>query len=204
MISISNRFLFIHVRKTGGIAVKKALDKLSCRHYELDHLWSINCLKPKLLTHHTTLKQYNELLDESFLNSLFKFSIIRNPWERLISLYFSSHRGDVAWNKERFKSIVNNEPTLKDYICINNSKYTKSESSDKIVQLDKDIEYLMRYENIESEFEEVQKLLGLEKIKLPFLNRSSRSDYKSYYDETLYEIVRCKFIQEIDFGKYSF
>jgi hypothetical protein len=62
----------------------------------------------------------------------------------------------------------------------------------------------MRYENIESEFEEVQKLLGLEKIKLPFLNRSSRSDYKSYYDETLYEIVRCKFIQEIDFGKYSF
>ena len=143
-------------------------------------------------------------MDESFLNSLFKFSIIRNPWERLISLYFSSHRGDVAWNKERFKSIVNNEPTLKDYICINNSKYTKSESSDKIVQLDKDIEYLMRYENIESEFEEVQKLLGLEKIKLPFLNRSSRSDYKSYYDETLYEIVRCKFIQEIDFGKYSF
>lgn len=206
MISVCNRCLFLHVRKTGGISIKKALQKISCKESDLDNMWrkveNNGNQKPRLFTHHTTLKHYNELLEESFFKSLFKFSIIRNPWERLISLYFSPHRGDVSWNRKEFILLIENENILSNYICLDN--LDKSIYFDRNAQLDRDINFLMRYEKIESDFEDIQKILGLQNIKLPFLNKSCRNDYRSYYDDSLIELVRFKFIQEIEFGKYKF
>lgn len=206
MISIQKKFLFVHVPKTGGNSIQNALSRYSeddivelNKHHDGVERFEIRNQKYDI-TKHSTLSHYKSVLDETIYGSLFKFASIRNPWDLMISYYFSPHRGFSEWNRQIFLSLVERMPPLRHYICERPSTREGKGNS----KLDTDIDYLMRFESIDDEFEVVCGKLNIPPQRLPKRNASIRLHYSRYYDDDLREIIRQKFNEEIVFGNYIF
>ena len=124
MISIENKFLFIHIPKTGGNSIQNIL-----RKYSEDKIVSVSSIQDGLerfevrndkydIVKHSTLSQYKKLIEPSIYKNLFKFSTIRNPWDMMVSFYFSPHRGIINWNRDEFKLLIESTSTVRDYVTI--------------------------------------------------------------------------------------
>ena len=123
MISIQKKFLFIHVPKTRGNSIQNILkdyseDKIVVLAKDQDGVERFEVRNKKYnITKHSTLSHYKSVLDTKTYRTLFKFAVIRNPWDRMVSFYFSPHRGVTEWNGNDFLCLVNRMPTLRHYIC---------------------------------------------------------------------------------------
>jgi len=106
--------IFIHIPKVAGNSFQHALIESG---YSVDHLfrkqgqdginrfgvrssfWRRNFIRGlKTLTKHQELNVYLNYYNSSELRSLKVLSFVRNPIDRLISLYFSPHRSGIHQN----------------------------------------------------------------------------------------------------------
>lgn len=214
MLSIKHKFLFIHVPKTGGNSIQNILadyseDTVIANEEHQDGIERFEIRNSIYkLKKHSKLSRYRKLLDAELYQQLFKFATIRNPWDRMISMYFSPHRGTDKWDRGEFVRMVQNSTTLQDYI-------TLPSYSNKILKhlglptrpqpLDRDIDYLIRFETLNDDFNTACKKIGLPATtKLPVRNRSDRKHYSHYYDDELRTLVKQKFANEIAYGGYMF
>lgn len=216
MISIENKFLFIHIPKTGGNSIQNIL-----RKYSEDKIVSVSSIQDGLerfevrndkydIVKHSTLSQYKKLIEPSIYKNLFKFSTIRNPWDMMVSFYFSPHRGIINWNRDEFKLLIESTSTVRDYVTIEsipekiNRKVGLFKIPFKKKALDYEIDFFMKFENLDNDFKKVCEILEISYNQLPHRNKSERKHYSNYYDEELIELVNKKFIEEIKLGEYTF
>lgn len=203
MISIKKKFLFIHVPKTGGNSLQNILreyseDQIVCRAPHQDGIERFGLRNDRYnIEKHSTLTHYKNVLSAEVYDSLFKFAVIRNPWERIISHYFSPHRGVTVWDRAAFIALVESTPPMRHYIC-------DSTRLDAPRQLTADIQYLMKFEDLKNEFQRVCEMIGIPFRPLPIRNQSNRGHYTQYYDEALVDLVRVRFSEEIHFMDYQF
>jgi hypothetical protein len=201
MISLSKRFLFVHVPKTGGNSIQGVLkqyseDRIVADAPHQDGIERFEVANDRYSTHkHASLAEYHAAMEPAIYTGLYKFSVIRNPWDWMISLYFSPHRGETAWNRDAFMTVVNDAGTLRRYI--------RTEPGVD-GPLDADLECLMRFERLEADFARVCTDLGIPHEPLPRRNQSQREGYAAYYDAELRDFVALKFHEEIAFGNYRF
>lgn len=215
MISTEKNFLFIHIPKTGGNSLQNILssysnDKIVTCGKHQDGVERFGVINDKYKTNkHSTLSYYRKSLDRKTFNNLYKFSVLRNPWDRCVSSFFSPHRGETDWNRDKFKAFIYTIRTTKDYIRID----TISEKIERKLNIklhrhtepiDRDIDFLVRFENLNEDFKKVCKAIDIPIQELPHRNKSHRKHYSTYYDDELIEIVREKFSEEINFGNYVF
>lgn len=91
MISHKYRCIFIHIPKCAGTSINKLLSENTIFDYRIpnyDFLYGW-CPKRKLFLQHATVRELLELdlISNKIWNEYYKFTIIRNPWDRLISSY---------------------------------------------------------------------------------------------------------------------
>ena len=202
MISLKHNFLFVHIPKTAGNSIQNVLsayseDKIVCLAPHQDGIERFEVRSDRYNIHkHSTLLEYRSQLDEEVFQRLFKFTSVRNPWDRLISFYFSPHRGQVAWDRQKFIKFVKEIPPVTDYISLEESNNPSTRRFN--------IDYFVRFENLNHDFKEVCKQIGVPYTPLPQRNKSKHQDYKSYYDDELVELVMKRFCQEIGFFGYKF
>ena len=215
MISLMKRFLFIHVPKTGGNSIQNIL-----RHYSEDNIVKLAQHHDGIerfqvrnsqynITKHSPLSHYKSVLEPDVYCKLYKFATIRNPWDRMISYYFSPNRSVKDWNREEFLGLVNKAMTLRHYIS--NGTCQNIELSNLITykfpchkKINADIDFLIKFERIDHDFKTVCKRLEIPYTQLPKRNVSIRAHYSYYYDEELKKVVQNKFQEEIEFGNYVF
>ena len=79
MISHEHRAIFVHIQKTGGESVTSAFGQSN-----------------RLAEKHVSAQELRTLYGQAVWNSYFKFSIVRNPWDRLVSWWsmIDSRRGE--------------------------------------------------------------------------------------------------------------
>lgn len=218
MISTNENFLFLHVPKTGGTSVAEALlpfaDEVITTqkgHHDGDKNFGLQ--HPQYGTgKHTTLATYKRLLEPDVYESLFKFTILRNPWDRMISFYFSPHRCNVEWDRNRFAAFVQDQLPFRHYIDSTTWRRRISERLgrlspglvSKIRPLDAELDYVVRFEHLNEDFQSLCSHLDLPCDGLPVKHSSDREHYSNYYDSRLKRLVSKRFKEEIHFGKYSF
>ena len=81
MILPDKKIIFIHIPRTGGTSVEKYFN------FKTSTDWKIKTAQ------HLTLAEYDNHYD---LDKYFKFTIVRNPWDRLVSWYLWSY-ADVIY-----------------------------------------------------------------------------------------------------------
>lgn len=215
MISIQKKFLFIHVPKTAGNSIQNILwdyseDEIVTRAKHQDGVERFDVRNDKYSSSkHSTLSHYKSVLDANTYRSLFKFATVRNPWDLMVSYYFSPHRGITEWDRNDFVSLVNKMSTLREFICEKSfldQCLTKLSIPRNIGnrQINRDIDFLMRFEQLNDDFRLVCEKLDIPYSPLPKRNKSNHLHYSKYYDDELRDIVYQKFIEEITFANYSF
>lgn len=144
---------------------------------------------------HSTLAEYYSAFGREYFKEFYRFSCIRNPWDRAISYYFSPHRGVTDWDRDSFISCLSEIPSMVSYLSSDNN--CRAESTPEIG-------FLIRYENLESDFKYCCSQIGIPFEGLPIRNKSIKKFYKDYYDSELINIVGKQFAVDIKNIGYSF
>lgn len=177
MLSVSGRWLFVHVPKTGGNSLQSVLQPYSDDRLVAtpprDGREDFGVKGPITPAKHASLADYRALVPEDVFSSLFVFSIARNPWERAISQYFGPVRwqasgGIPSWSPDDFASFVGN---LRSVVSMT--------SLDGRTGLD----FTLRFERLEEDSAELLHRLGLPARELPHRNRGlAPRSWTSYYE----------------------
>jgi Sulfotransferase family len=200
MISFQKRFLFVHIPKTAGNSIQSVLrdyseDELVALRSEQDGVERFGLHNPRYkLKKHSTLADYRAALGETEFGNLYKFTCVRNPWDRLISLYFTPTQNAAGWDRKKFRNLIAKALPVSDYLWL------KERENDPFENVD----YIMRFESLADDFRTICAALDISPMKLPRYNRSNREHYSKYYDDELHELVRERFAAEIERFGYTF
>ena len=200
MISLQKHFLFVHIPKTAGNSIQTALrdyseDQLVALRKEQDGIERFGLRNPKYnIKKHSTLAEYRDALENEQFRSLYKFSCVRNPWDRMVSYYFTPTQNPETWDRKKFRKMISKIVSVADYLRLD------QEEEDPFTNVD----YIMRFENLAEDFRTVCGKVGISAATLPRYNRSNREHYSKYYDDELRELVRTQFAAEIERFGYTF
>lgn len=180
-------FIFIHINKTAGSSVQKALG--------IPH------------EHKTALEKIAEL-GESAWKRKFKFCIVRNPWDKVVSHYHFRVQTDQTGLKSSgidFKTWVdltyrqkNTQFYDKPKMFMPQFNWISNEEGELLV------DYVAHFEDLENDLQQICKKIGRPSISLPHEKKSNRGCYKEYYDEKTAETVEKWFARDIHQFNYRF
>jgi hypothetical protein len=200
MISFQRRFLFVHIPKTAGNSIQSVLrdyseDELVALRGEQDGVERFGLRNPNYkIKKHSRLAEYRTALGEAKFGSLYKFTCVRNPWDRMVSYYFTPTQKAEVWDRKKFRKIISTAVPVADYLRLGKGK------EDPFAN----VNYIMRFENLADDFRTVCAALDISPASLPRYNRSNREHYSKYYDDDLRQLVRERFAAEIERFGYTF
>jgi Sulfotransferase family len=177
VLSESRGWLFVHVPKTGGNSLQSALvsfsdDRLVAGGVR-DGVERFEVQGPVTRHKHFSLQDYADALAPDTIAKLFKFSVVRDPWERAISWYFSPHRWALQgkqpiWSPDDFRGCLCEMVRACDMLSIG-GKYEA-------------IDMLLRFESLIQDVQVLFDRLRLGRIILPHRNRGMRGlNWYNYY-----------------------
>jgi len=170
-------------------------DQLVALRKEQDGIERFGLRNPKYkIKKHSTLSEYRDALGDKQFRNLYKFTCVRNPWDRMVSYYFTPTQNPETWNRQKFRGIISEAASAPEYFRLDDREENPFAN----------VNYVMRFENLADDFRTVCKAIGISPPTLPQHNCSSRKHYPNYYDEELGELVRALFAAEIGRFNYTF
>ncbi|MEJ2609997.1 MAG: sulfotransferase family 2 domain-containing protein [Candidatus Thiodiazotropha sp.] len=216
LLSIKHNFLFVHIAKTGGTSVRSALQSLRWRdpwYYPMflcsrfSHLSGhrIGTKFPR----HSRIVAAKELLPETFFNNLFKFAIVRNPWDLQVSSFHHIHRErpHLIEHINDFDHFIRwkLDPERPYQYHVDTSIQSQL---DYLIDLHGNIlvDFIGHYENLADDFKQITQQIKVKGITLPHKRKASdrQKDYRSYYSDELAELVSEHFKRDIEALGYQF
>lgn len=215
-ISPRHRILFVHIAKTGGTSIREALARLHWTDPYAVPLHLVNALSralkhrtgAKLPRHAKAIAAY-ECIGEPFWSQLFKFTVVRNPWDRQVSSWHHlmrlpaapTHRLSTFEDFLRFT--FDPERPYQYYFDVQSqvqAHYILDHEGRPLV------DFVGRFERLHEDFREACRLGGIPRIELPHRrhSRERKKDYRIYYDDVTAELVAQRYAKDIHFFQYSF
>jgi GR25 family glycosyltransferase involved in LPS biosynthesis len=180
MISHKHKCIFIHIPRTGGTSIEKALTEADW--------WKV-----EKKTKHLDWKTAKNLYKDNW-EGYFKFTVVRNPWDWMVSL-FRSHRGRRRKQKT-WKQYLSN-PTL---VAHEQNAAVQSEI------IGDEMDFVLKFENLQNDFNTLLDKLGVKNITLPHSNQriGYHQYYTSYYNDETKQIVAKMHAKDIKKFSYTF
>ncbi len=181
-------FIFIHITKTAGTSIGNAIG-----------------LPVK---HHLTAREVIAKIGKQQWNDAYKFTFVRNPWDKMVSLY------EYRRKKDKTKITSRNIP-FKVWVKLTLGPdsdpyyYNNIKSFQPQVEWLKDdkgviaIDFIGKFESIRSDFEQIRQTIGTS-VELPHLNATKRSNYRDYYDDETRRLWRDWYHEDIERFAYTF
>jgi chondroitin 4-sulfotransferase 11 len=179
-------FIFVHINKTGGSSVEKALG------LRLDH---------------STALERRAKLGAAEWESRFTFTIVRNPWDKVLSHYayrLRTEQTNLGSRPVDFRTWVRlaygeQDPSYYDKPKMFMPQFRWISDEDGRIIVD----FIGRFERLEADFAKVCDRIG-RTTTLPHLKASPRGDYRGAYDDEAAEIVASRFAQDVEAFGYRF
>lgn len=180
MILSEQKIIFIHAPRTSGTSIENEILK--------------NQLVPDNQKH-LRASQIKQHLGNQW-NYYFKFTIVRNPWDRVISFYhqiFHEAYG-IRTGKSLLFFLEHYKPAPWEY-GLQCSDYA-----------DEDMDLVIKFEDREEGLKSLENIAGIKVDP----NKKSRSrergkrNYRDYYDNETRDIVKKSFARDIDLYGYEF
>jgi hypothetical protein len=226
------RCVFLHIPKTGGISVEHVFLELVGLTWDTREPLLLRgnddpAKGPPRLAHLTATEYVSRgwLTREQF-DTYFKFSFVRNPWDRMVSEYkYRGHPMRMSFKTWLFEHLPG--PGFTDAWCHLVPQHEFIYDAEGRLQAD----FVGRYESLQADFDAVCERLGIPQTRLPHENRSldapriqSLNDvkkrirrwlwtlrprnvyphYTQYYDEESRAFVADRYRRDIELFGYTF
>lgn len=200
------KFIFIHIPKCGGTSIENALgyDYKNNIGFNFEKKYqNITNIHPK----HFKLDDYDRITK---IDDYFTFTIIRNPWERMVSNYnFDITSNDVSIHG---KNTYNEKKhiTFYDYVDLILNTKTNGVVSDYdswYNTQNKSVDCVCKLENIQSDFSYVCGRIGIDNRFIKHINKTlyiENIPYSDYYNNKYKDLIYNNFKYEILKYKYEF
>ena len=130
-------------------------------------------------------------------NRYFKFSIVRNPWDKAVSQFrYMAKRDDL-----REYLGMKPDDSFKKYLeLISKKTHVQWEPQVRFLFDDSGnsmVDYIGRFESFAESVGTVTNRIGLQVSKIPHANKSRRSSFQDYYDSESKEIVSALYAEDV-------
>lgn len=193
---LQRRAIFFHIPKCAGISVAETL--FGCR-----------------AGGHMGLHSYKNAFSHREFSSFFKFTFVRNPWDRLASAYFFLREGGI--NEQDKHQAAQSVDRFADFTAFVEG-FISQEDFGKFLHLKPqysfvcaspesapEVDFIGRYEQVRDDFATISGELGLD-LELPHRNAgaSRPRDYRTLYTDRTAEIVAQAYARDIALFGYTF
>lgn len=150
-----------------------------------------------------TLKQHFDAMGWEW-KDYYSFTLIRNPWDRLVSCYEYGRKNERSvWHEyargDTFRNFVYRKEVVSLAARYSYDQFVLDEAGSCLLN------QVIRVEDVSEELPRLLQRLGLDGPQvIPKINATERSDYRPYYDEETADRVRAIFRSDIEVGRYSF
>lgn len=167
MINRINKIIYIHIPKCAGSSIERFFSAKPFNWKEPNYEFLVGWdPKRKIHLQHATPKQLLELdlIDEVQWNEAFKFAIVRNPWERLVSSYnWLKKEHKISGTFYEFLTATGPYISVLSDISYMTTRHEHLVSQQDYLSIDGNIavDYVGRFENLASDFKYIMSLVGL-------------------------------------------
>lgn len=186
--------IFIHITKNAGTSIAQALQM-----NEVDEALG--------LKKHFTAQQIKNIVGENLWNHAVRFSVVRNPWDRMWSYYqYRKLKNKKEFQEQHFTFsnwlwYLNDHQLLADNKQVGRSQLDWLSTEDQIC----DVTHILRFEELPKAFEKLANLHQWKYNPLPHINRSElRDSYRNQYTEETRKLISQHYCKDIDYFKYTF
>lgn len=217
-ISHKYKVIFIHIQKNGGTSIERAFEES-----DAELVKSIRTSSSERTLRHCVVSDVRVAIDDNIFKNYKKFSVVRNPFDRMVSWYSMFKQkaaeidassqpsgfkamgdgvmAEVNRNADSFKAFLmlprNHESGLFERFYVNQLDYI---SENGRILTDK----ILRFENLAGDFNTLAKEIGF-KAELPHVNKSAREkNYRTYYDDMTKELMFQRFKKDFEYFGYRF
>ena len=179
-------FVFIHINKTGGSSIEKALNIP--------------------FEHKTALEKIEEIGPRRW-NRKLSFTVVRNPWDKVVSHYHYRVKTNqtglgqtpIGFNEWVKRAYGDQDPQYYDIpkMFMPQVQWIRDHSGNILV------DEIIHFEDLENEFRQILDKLG-KNVELPHEKKTDRSHYHEYYDQAAIETIRAWFKEDIESFGYHY
>ncbi len=224
IISHTHKYIFIKSEKTAGTSVEAALSKhcggedmvtpLGDYWFNRDERgqWIHSAMNAEGFFQHDPAAEVKRKLDPSIWNEYLKFTIVRNPWDRVVSLFSWEARNRPELQPQRrlvhklgarFDEFAESVRQFREFVA------TDWKTNDRFYLIEGEmcVDFVIRYESLEQDLAEVCERVGLPDVELPRLKaglRKAGHHYSEYYDDDSREIVAVRHESDLRVFGYGF
>lgn len=210
MSIFTKEHLFVHIPKTAGASIIKKIKEQHKIHKVVNDRTDND-------NYHSTSRDCLNSINN--LENLYKFTIVRNPWDRACSWFF--FRKDIIEKNisNPKKILVNNTEKLKNELKIMDRGFNfwleryvdipwdhtwfKLAHSQHTWLDGIDFDLIIKYENLNEELHKIPNL-NLEKLPNRHQSKNSNSDYRTLYNTKSIDTIKKIYYRDIEKFGYSF
>jgi Sulfotransferase family len=206
MVSDEHRCIFVHIPKTGGTSLE---DIIWPGPRTESQLWMglvseyYNKYQTGALQHLFASQILLELGVKKFL-SYYKFAIVRNPYDRIVSQFvYMRYRPDLR----QFIGMAEDDSFSRYLSMIGERRHVQWEEQVEFIHGDHGqslVDFIGKYERYEQDVYRILEHLGLRRTNLPHALTGQHSAYRDYYGPGDLTRVARMFERDLDWFKYRF
>jgi hypothetical protein len=193
--------LFVHIPRTGGTSIETILDMRRPRQpvdMTVLHGW-ITIGFQEYSAQHLSCLESLQFIARDLGPKLFKFSFVRNPWERLVSEYHwqggADRLGDFSAFVKSAAGIVERRDDLEG---------RNNHLRPQVEFLDHRMDFIGRFENFEADLRVLLERIHVGGVQIPHIYQTTRRYYAEYYDDDSRAIVSRIYRHDIEAYQYAF
>lgn len=191
---------FVHITKTAGTSIRRCLGFPQANRSN------------GLFKKHYSCQEIQEIVHPAIWDNAFKFSFVRNPWDRLYSYYHYMKRKFFRAHPSLHPATPGLFPNFEDWVeehIVNNDisstnyrpQYTWIYNEEGRLQVD----FLGKFETLLKDFESIRTIIGEPDLQLGHYNSTDRpEDYKIGYSKRTREIVKSVYREDIELFNYAY
>jgi hypothetical protein len=224
IVSHTHKYIFIKSLKTAGTSLEAALSQYCGENDMVTPLgdywfnrdergkWIHSSMNAEGFSQHDPAAEVKRKVPPDVWNRYFKFSIVRNPWDRVVSLFSWEARNQPALKPAKrfyhrlgvpFNEFRETRKLFREFVA---GDWTTNDRF-YLIEGELCVDFVIRYESLGPDVDELCRRIGLPRIELPHLKtglRQAEHAYTHYYDDQARAIVADRHQNDIRLFGYAF
>lgn len=206
IVSHLHRYVFVAMPKTGTHSVRQALRE----HLGPDDIEQVGLFVNKRfpfdevaqIKHgHLSVRQVRPYLGDAVCDGYFKFTFVRNPFDRFVSYcaFMTRQHGAFERDPQGTMRRILFELRPMDHVHFQPQYTLLTNDADAL-----EMNFIGRVERMQDDYDAICAKIGIPGRALDKVNSSKRGDYRQYYDQALIDGVSELYRRDLELFDYSF